>query len=63
MFLNHNDEILRYAVKMTRSKQNFRKIITAVKKIKNLSICAFEKKIFYQQIDYDKKLKNIVSAR
>ena len=35
MFLNYNDEILRYAAKMTRSKRNFRKIITAVKKIRN----------------------------
>ena len=46
MFLNHNDEILRYAVKMTRSKRNFRKIMTAVKKIRNYRFAHSKKKIF-----------------
>ena len=45
MFLNYNDEILRYAIKMTRSKQNFRKIMTTVKKIKNYRFAYSKKKI------------------
>ena len=44
MFLNHNNEILCYAVKMTRSKRNFRKIMTAVKKIKNYRFAHSKKK-------------------
>ena len=46
MFLNHNDEIFRYAAKMTRSKRNFRKIMTAVKKIRNYRFAHSKKKIF-----------------
>ena len=45
MFLNYNNEILRYAIKMTRSKQNFRKIMTTVKKIKNYRFAYSKKKI------------------
>ena len=44
MFLNYNDEILRYAIKMTRSERNFRKIMTAVKKIKNYRFAHSKKK-------------------
>ena len=46
MFLNHNDEIFRYATKMTRSKRNFRKIMTAVKKIRNYRFAHLKKEIF-----------------
>ena len=46
MFLNHDDEILRYAIKMTRSNRNFRKIIIAIKKIKNYRFAHLKKKIF-----------------
>ena len=64
MFLNHSDEILRYAAKMTRSERNFRKVMTAVKKIKNYwfahskkeisinkSIMIRDWKILYQHVD------------
>ena len=50
MFLNYNDEILRYAVKMTRLKRNFRKIMTAVKKIKNYQFAHLKKKIFINKL-------------
>ena len=71
MFLNHNDEILRYAVKITRSKRNFRKIMTAVKKSKIIDLRIRKKKIFinklimtknreilYQHINEKKIIKN-----
>ena len=45
MFLNYNDEILRYAIKMTRSERNFRKIMTTIKKIKNYRFAHSKKKI------------------
>ena len=45
MFLNHNDKILRYAIKMTSSERNFQKIIIAVKKIKNYQFKHSKKEI------------------
>ena len=71
MFLNHSDEILRYATKMTRSERNFRKVMTAVKKIKNYRFAHSKRKIFinksimirnwkilYQHVDEKKITEN-----
>ena len=57
MFLNYNDEILRYAIKMTRSERNFRKIMTAVKKIKNYQFAHLKKKIFINKLIITKNWK------
>ena len=46
MFLNHNDKIFRYAIKVARLKRNFRKIMTIIKKIKNYRFVHSKKKIF-----------------
>ena len=71
MFLNYNDEIFRYAVKVTRSERNFRKTMTAVKKIRNYRFAHLKKRIFinksimtknwkilYQHVDEKKITEN-----